>query len=396
MRSVISGGIAGGIAAATLTAAALAAPATAATLTAGALAAPATAATSPAATSTAATSTTALTSSHHPPTVHVLSSDYVFPFQFAVAHGKIYVADSGTSTVSLVGSDAPLVTGPQPGEIAGVDVNRDGPPALAYTSTNYANGQTALTVRRRGGVVTADLSGFEQAQNPDGSQHYGVDNPSQCVIDAFANLPDAPPATYTGILDSHPYSVSDAPGSSWWVADAGGNDLLKVDATGHVSTVSVLPRQPLVITADIAAGLGLPDCVVGVTYNFEPVPTDVEQAPNGALYVSTLPGGPEDPSFGARGSVYRVDPRTGHATLVATGFSGATNLALGPNGKIYVAELFAGRISVISHGTVTPVVDLPNAVGVEYANGKLYASTMAPTDDQFNPTGPGTIVRIDL
>ena len=334
---------------------------------------------------------------HRAPTVHVLSTDYVFPLQFAVGRGKIYVADSGTSTLSVLGSSTPLATGPQPGEVAGVDVNRDGPPAVAYTSTDYGTGATALTVLpHRAGSVTADLSGFEQANNPDGGVHFGVDNPSQCVIDAFASIPDAPPATYLGIIDSHPYSVADAPGAGWWVADAAGNDLLRVSGAGSVSLVSVLPRQPTVISAEMAASAGLPDCVAGVTYNFEPVPTDVEQGPNGALYVSTLPGGPEDPSFGARGSVYRVNPRTGGATLVATGFAGATNVAVDPAGKIYVAELFAGRISVISHGAVTPVVDLPGAAAVEYANGSLYASTVPPFDESGNPVGNGTVVRIDM
>jgi DNA-binding beta-propeller fold protein YncE len=343
-----------------------------------------------------ATPASARGAGHRAPTVRVLSSDYVFPLQFAVGRGKIYVADSATSTLSVLGSSTPIATGPQPGDVAGVDLNRDGRPTIAYTSTDYGNGMAALTVlRRRAGAATADLSGFEQANNPDGSVHYGVDNPSQCVVDAFASMPDTPPATYQGIIDSHPYAVSDAPGSAWWVADAGGNDLLRVDGQGNVSAVAVLPRQPFVITAEMAASAGLPDCVAGVTYNFEPVPTDVEQGPNGTLYVSTLPGGPEDPSFGARGSVYRVNPRTGGATLVATGFAGATNVAVDPSGRIYVAELFAGRVSVISHGAVSPVVDLPNVAAVEYADGKLYASTMAPTDQDGNPTGPGTIVRID-
>jgi DNA-binding beta-propeller fold protein YncE len=344
-----------------------------------------------------ATAASAQGAGHHQPTVHVLSSDYVFPLQFAVAHGKVYVADSATSTLSVLGSSTPIATGPQPGDVAGVDVNRDGPPATAYTSTDYSKGTAALTVlRHHKASVTADLSGFEQANNPDAGVHYGVDNPSECVRDAFASIPDTPPATYQGLVDSHPYAVADARGSSWWVADAGGNDLLSVDGKGTVSLVAVLPRQPSVITAEMVASVGLPDCVAGVTYNFEPVPTDVEQGPHALLYVSTLPGGPEDPSFGARGSVYRVDPRTGSATLVATGFAGATNVAVDPKGRIYVAELFAGRISVISQGTVTPVVDLRNVAAVEYADGKLYASTMAPTDQNGNPSGPGTIVRIDL
>jgi hypothetical protein len=335
---------------------------------------------------------------HRGPTVHVLSSDYLFPLQFAVGRGKIYVSDSGTATLSELGSSTPIATGPQgAGDIAGVDLNRDGAPGLAYTSTDFSVGRATLTqLPHRAGAVTADLSGFEQANNPDGDVHYGVDNPSQCVIDAFASIPDAPPATYQGIIDAHPYAVSDAPGSSWWVADAGGNDVLRVSDSGAVFVVSVLPRQPTLITAEMAASLGLPDCVAGVTYNFEPVPTDVEVGPDGMLYVSTLPGGPEDPSLGARGSVYRVNPHTGSATRIATGFLGATNVAVDPTGKVYVAELFAGRISVIKNGTVTPVVDVPNVAGIEFAGGSLYASTMAPFDETGNPSGPGTIVRIDL
>ena len=57
-----------------------------------------------------------------------------------------------------------------------------------------------------------------------------------------------------------------------------------------------------------------PACVVGEEYAFEPVPTDVEFGPDGWLYVSSLPGGPEDASLGARGAVFRVNPWTGHTT----------------------------------------------------------------------------------
>jgi hypothetical protein len=122
------------------------------------------------------------------------------------------------------------------------------------------------------------------------------------------------------------------------VADAAGNDILRVRADGTISTVAVLPPQPTVVTADAADALGLPDCAIGLTYNFEAVPTDVEVGRDGQLYVSLLPGGPEDPNLGARGSVYAVNPQTGATHQIATGFAGATNLALGPDGTIYVAE----------------------------------------------------------
>ncbi len=41
--------------------------------------------------------------------------------------------------------------------------------------------------------------------------------------------------------DSHPYAVASLGDGSWAVADAGGNDILKVDSRGHVSVIAVLP-----------------------------------------------------------------------------------------------------------------------------------------------------------
>jgi hypothetical protein len=85
---------------------------------------------------------------------------------------------------------------------------------------------------------------------------------------------------------------------------------------------------------------------------------------------------PEDPSLGARGRVYRVNPKTGKNQLIALGFAGATNLALGKRGEIYVAELFGGRISVIKNGKVTLYVTLPGALSVETdRKGTLWAGT---------------------
>ena len=109
-----------------------------------------------------------------------------------------------------------------------------------------------------------------------------------------------------------------------------------------------------------------------MTYNFEPVPTDVEIGKNGDLYVTTLPGGPENPSFPPRGRVWKVDPKSGEVTQLVGGLAGATNLAIGKHGTIYVTELFGGRVSQIRRGHVTPVLDLPNPAAIEYADGKLY------------------------
>jgi hypothetical protein len=57
-----------------------------------------------------------------------------------------------------------------------------------------------------------------------------------------------------------------------------------------------------------------------------------------------------------------------------------------PNGDIYVAELYADRISKVVGGQPETVVDLPMPGALEWADGMLYA-----TADVF---GNGQVVTI--
>ncbi len=335
------------------------------------------------------------------PHTRTLTTGVLAPFQIAAGHDRVYVADGFTATVSKVNRDGSLTTvastGAAPGtsEVAGLAMSRDGR-TLAWTTTDHTTGEASLKVTTNGKTRTlASTSAFEARRNPDGRITYGIVNPTQCQKEAFAKLPpDAgAPVTYQGIVESHPYAVTQL-GRDWVVADAAANDLLRVTPSGEVSVLAVLPPQPTRITTAMAASVGLDDCVVGARYKFEPVPTDVEVGSDGMLYVTTLPGGPEDASFGARGSVYKVNPMTGNATQLATGFAGATNLAITPSGKIFVTELFAGRVSTVSKGMPKPYLTLPGALSVEYGNGNVYAGTMAQFDESGNPTGPGTVVKI--
>jgi hypothetical protein len=323
--------------------------------------------------------------------VKTLSSAYVGPLQFAVSGKKIFVADSFTSTLNLLGRSTPLATGGDPeqgGDLAGVAVDSRGQ-SLAYTSSNGDHSSTKLTILTKGKKpVVADLSKFEKTHNPDGKTRYGVDHPSACVAKALSALQI--PVSYKGEVDSHPYAVTYLGQGAWAVADAGGNDVLRVDHHGHISVISLLPRQPVKITKQFAAANGLPACAIGVTYNFEPVPTDVEVGPHGKLYATTLPGGPEGPSGGNPGSVYSLHAN-GKPGRVATGFAGATNLAVDARGNVYVAEISSGTISSIWHGAPRKQLSLPGVVGLEYANGHFYAST-APLAS--GGSGPGQILLL--
>lgn len=348
--------------------------------------------------------------------IKTLSSAYIGPLQFAVDGSDIYVADAFTSTLNRLdrsGTSKVIATGPDAelgGDIAGVAVDPDRH-TVAYTSSTGDHATTTLTILRKGAKpVVADLSGFESRRNPDVRTTYGLVGPvtdaaKACLLPVLVagEVPGAAEGqvTYAGQKDSHPYAVASLGDGAWAVADAGGNDIVKVDRWGHVSLLSVLPRQEVTITQALADGNGLPACSVGLTYAFEPVPTDVEVGPGGALYVTTLPGGlggPDNP-----GSVYRIN-RWGQAQKVATGFAGATNLAIDPRGTIYVAQIGAGAIAKVVNGRPVPVATLPGVVAVEWANGQLYASTSpAAAGAEDGPSGPevpqgppppGTIVKL--
>jgi hypothetical protein len=195
----------------------------------------------------------------------------------------------------------------------------------------------------------ANLSRHERRHNPDAAVTYGVRGLSdECAAD-WPTGPDAPPARYKGIVESHPYATYQTKRKTY-VADAAANAILSVNRKGRVRTVSVLPGNNIIITPSLADAFGIPDCALGEKYWFEGVPTDVELGKRGRLYVTSLPGGPEDPSLGERGSIFRINPKTGKARRIVEELMSPTGLAIAPNGAMYVAELFANRISRIRAG----------------------------------------------
>lgn len=218
----------------------------------------------------------------------------------------------------------------------------------------------------------ANLSRHERVRNPDRRVTYGVRGIGD---DCAAQFPAEVPASYTGIVESHPYATYQTRRTTY-VADAAANAILAVSRHGRVRTVAVLPGSAVMITPELAAGFGIPECAVGEKYWFEGVPTDVERGRHGQLYVTSLPGGPEDPSLGARGSILRVNPWSGSVRRVVRDLMSPTGLAVSPRGRMYVAELFANRISTIRPGshTARPWTEQPMPGDVEWSGTGLHAT----------------------
>jgi hypothetical protein len=316
-----------------------------------------------------------------------IAEGFAGPLGLAVGNdGTMYVAEAFGGQITALGKKGQrsVVATPE-GDVAGVDATGKG--TVTYTVTGFPETEesppdTFVFRTNPSGKHTmlGSPSAYEFANNPDGDQTYGFVG---LTPDCAAQVPPFV-LPYQGILESNAYSVA-IDGSSRIVGDAAGNSIIEIAANGRMSTVAVLPpvRQGP-IDADTAAAFGLPDCVVGLDYLGEPVPTDVEVGPDGDYYVSSLPGAPELPGAG---SVWRIDSRTHELTRVATGFSGAVDLAVAADGTIYVAELFGGQISRISNGSVSVLTELAEPGAVEIArDGTIYATT--------GVFGDGAVVKI--
>ncbi|MDZ5663044.1 ScyD/ScyE family protein [Nocardioides sp. S-58] len=297
----------------------------------------------------------------------------VTPLSMVVAgDGTAYVSQNfaGLLTAVVPGKKPQVVFAAEKGTEVGALSEAGGTVRFATTKGKA----TKLWSMRPGSRPSkvADLWKHERTKNPDGDQAYGfVGLDPACA----AQVPPDVPATYTGILESHPYGSTVHRGTTY-VADAAGNTIVGVKDNGKVSTVAVLPPVPVVVTAEAAAANALPACTVGKTYNFEPVPTDVEVGKGGWLYVTLLPGGPEDGSTGAQGRLVKVKAKSGKVREVASGFAGATGVAVADNGDVYVAQLFAGQVSRVRSGSSTakPYASTMMPAAVEWADGDLYVS----------------------
>ena len=338
-----------------------------------------------------------------------VASGLVAPLSAAVTNqGTSFVSQNfaGVLTKVTAGGVRSVVVSAPPGEEIGAVSTRGG--TVFYAQNMQPEGRALLrAVDDAGNSRTiADLGAYEAQANPDRVNSYGfVDLPAECAAQ-FA--PDAPtgPANYTGQVDSHPYASAALKGGIY-VADAGSNSIQRVGYNGVVSTLAVLPAsEPYPVSAELATKSGFPACVAGYSYRFEPVPTDIEVGPGGWLYVTSLPGGPEDASLGARGSVYKVNPKTGAVVPVATGFVGATGLAVSvTTGAFAVTELYGGptgtgQVSVVAPGASTPTRSIPVAApaAIELGNRSLYVTTNAfvPDPETGAPQAIGKLMQIPL
>jgi sugar lactone lactonase YvrE len=146
------------------------------------------------------------------------------------------------------------------------------------------------------------------------------------------------------IKESHPYGLLAGPDGNLWVADAGGNTLIRVvlnsDGVDVVAAFDGVPSP-------------LPNPNRDGAMESDPVPTGITLGDDGNIYVAFLPGFPFLPGSA---KIVQVTP-DGQVSDYATGLTMVTDLRKGPDGALYAVQLgeFTEQGPVPNSGSIVRV-----------------------------------------
>jgi sugar lactone lactonase YvrE len=214
--------------------------------------------------------------------------------------------------------------------------------------------------------------------------------------------------------ESNPNGLALLPGGQILVSDAANNDLLLVNAQGHITTVARFKRELVGWPAYLP--FGPPD---GTPTPAESVPTAVAVGPDGAYYVPELKGFPFAPGSSR---IWRIEPgsvgatcdpthpQTGPCRTVGTGYTSILDLTFGPDGTMYVLEMAKASVGVVlvleQNPATTPgaLYAVKDGVKTELVPGTLMVpggvaidaggSAFVTTGDILGPGG-GAVVRVE-
>lgn len=175
-------------------------------------------------------------------------------------------------------------------------------------------------------------------------------------------------------VDSNPFSIVATPGGLI-VSDAGANAVLAVDSAGAISVEAVLPPAPNPLP------FGPP--------TYQAVPTGIALSPDGVLAIGQLTGFP----FPV-GAAQILTPAGGGLDVIAGGFTNLIDVAYGSDGTLYALEMASNSLldpsaggalySVDGSGTKTLLLGgllAPTGLAVG-ADGRIFVAINGNSPDQ--------------
>jgi hypothetical protein len=221
-------------------------------------------------------------------------------------------------------------------------------PVLEYRQTGRAH--------RKAQPITDPLNLVDIVGTPDGAGWaIGTDGvlyrqatpggPIDAVLDIFAYQAADPDPTDKDDPpnpgESNPNGLAALPNNDVLIADAAGNDVLRVSPDGTAVTVARWPNE--LVGTDHLGDPNLPPLLPA-----EAVPTTVAIGPDGWAYVGQLVGFPAKPGSAhiwrvnpnAEGAVCAVDVQDPSCSVWKSGFTSIFDIAFNPNnGTLYVYEI---------------------------------------------------------
>jgi hypothetical protein len=291
-------------------------------------------------------------------------------------NGDVLVADAGAGVIEYPSGELfrplPGITDIAPIGRSSLWATRNGADGTGETDS----GQALLRVSRGQARVLANLFEFEAAFNP-----------------------------HPANVQSNPFDVEALGGEAALVADAAGNDLLRIDDEGQVEVLAIFPTR-LASTASLQAALGcpgsgLPVCFLPPNMPSEAVPTSIAVSPDGYYYVGELRGfpGPLDQS-----RIWRVAPWASWANCGSSpdcevafdgDFTSIIDMGFSPDGLLYVVEFdevgwFAAEVLGLpaggtvnacdpdSHACIEVATDIPFVTAITFGkHGEIWATRNA-------------------
>lgn len=268
-----------------------------------------------------------------------------------------------------------------------LDVNRRGE-VFVLTTEGEAEGASTLFrwTKSQGQVAIADIAAYQRT-DPD---PYDLEKKPK---------------------DSNPYGVAALDDGTALVADAGGNDLLRVWPDGTVKTVAIVKPR----TVKVPKGLGEDAPPPGTPIPTEAVVTSVTVGPDGYFYIGELRGFPGTPRTSqiwrikphAHGAVCDpAHPQRGQCRRVVGNMTSVVGLQAGRDGSLYVVELAKHGWLKAESGNPADTIGSLIRIGPdrrdrhEFAKGKLVLPgdvALGAKGAVFVTTpifGPGKVVRV--